>query len=80
MFGLALDEKESLVFTKKVVPNGLAEKAGFQPGDVVREINGERPQSLKDAMAMLARLPVGEKVVFTIGRGNETKQLTVVAE
>jgi hypothetical protein len=80
MFGFSLAERDSLVFANKVSPNGLAEKAGFQPGDVLQEINGNRPQSLKDAMAMLARLPIGEKVVFTIGRGNETQKLSAVAE
>jgi hypothetical protein len=79
-FGIAFDEKESVVFAKKVFEKSTGEKAGFQAGDILLAVNGKRPSSMKDAVDMLSRLPIGEKVAFTIGRANRTHKLSVVAE
>ena len=35
---------------------------------------------MKDALEMMSRLPIGEKVTLTISRANRTKKLSVVAE
>jgi hypothetical protein len=80
MFGLEMAEKQGMVFVKNVVPNGLAEKAGFQVGDVLSAINGKKPQTMQEAMGMLSGLPIGDKVVFTVPRGEKTEELRVVAE
>ena len=80
MFGLDLKEKEGVVFAGRVFPNGLAEKAGFQVGDVLTAINGKKPQTMLEAVDLLSRLPIGDKVVFTVQRADKTQELRVVAE
>jgi hypothetical protein len=80
MFGMEVDERSGTAFAKKVFPNGLAEKAGFQTGDVISAINGKKPQTRTEAIDMLSRLPIGEEAVFTIQRADKTRELRVVAE
>jgi regulator of sigma E protease len=75
-----VDERSGTAFAKKVFPNGLAEKAGFQTGDVISAINGKKPQTRTEAIDMLSRLPIGEEAVFTIQRADKTRELRVVAE
>ena len=69
-----------MVFAGKVFPNGLAEKAGFQVGDIVSAINGKKPQTVQEAVDLLSRLPIGDEVVFTVRRGEKTEELRVVTE
>jgi hypothetical protein len=80
MFGMEVDEKVGTVFAKKVSPNSLGERAGFQIGDVISAINRKRTQTRTEAIDMLSRLPIGEEAVFTIQRADKTRELRVVAE
>ena len=80
IFGLALTGKQGIIVANSIAPNSLAEKAGFQPGDVLTAINGKQPQSAIEAVDMLSRLPVGEEVKFTILRAKKKQELRVVAE
>ena len=80
MFRMEVDERSGTVFAKNVSPNGLAEKAGFQIGDVISAINGKRPQTRTEAVDMLGHLSIGEEAVFTIQRADKTQELRVVAE
>ena len=80
MFGMELADAEGLVFVKSMFPNGVAEKAGMQPGDVISAVNGKRPKTMTEAMEMFSRLPIGEKAVFAIQRGEKAQELRVVAE
>jgi len=79
-FGLEMAERQGMIFVKGFVPNSLAEKARFQIGDVVTAINGKKPQTMQEADDMLSRVPIGDKVVFTVQRGEKTEDLPVVAE
>jgi hypothetical protein len=80
MFGLAWDQKQGVVFLKNVVPNGLAEKAGFHVGDVLLAINGKKPQTMQEAVEMLSRVSIGDEVMFSVQRADKTEELRVVAE
>jgi len=80
MIGLSLAEKQGMVFAGGFVPNSLAEKAGFQIGDILSAINGKKPQTMLEAVDLLSRLPIGEEVVFTVRRGEDTEEIRVVAE
>jgi hypothetical protein len=80
IFGIAVDERSGTVFVRRVFPNGLCEKAGFQVGDVLLAINGKRLQTKVEATDMLGHLPVGEDAVFTIQRADKTQDLRIVAE
>ncbi|MCE5302617.1 MAG: PDZ domain-containing protein [Planctomycetaceae bacterium] len=80
MFGLGMGEKNGMVFTHNIIPKGLVEKAGIQVGDVILAINGKKPQTMQEAVDMLSRVSIGDEVVFSIQRADETKELRVVAE
>ena len=80
IFGLALTGKQGVIVAQSVASKSLAEKAGFQPGDVLTAIDGQKPQSAVEAVDMLSRLPVGEEAKFTILRGKKSQELRVVAE
>jgi hypothetical protein len=80
MFGMGLDQKSGKVFAKQINHNGLAEKAGFQVGDILSAVNGKKPQTMQEAMEMLSDLPIGEEAVFRVQRGEKTQELRVIAE
>jgi hypothetical protein len=80
MLGVGLDEKQGVVFVKTVFPNGLGQQAGIQQGDVILAINAKQPTTLVEAMNLLSLLPIGEKAVFSIQRGDKTMELSVLVE
>jgi len=79
-FGIGFAERDSVVFANRVFEKSTGEKAGFQAGDILLAVNGKRPSSVTDAVDMLGRLTIGEKVLFTVGRANRTLKLSVIAE
>jgi len=80
MLGVGLDEKQGVVFVKTVFPNGLGQQAGIQQGDVILAINAKQPTTLVEAMNLLSLLPIGEKAVINIQRGDKTMERSVLAE
>lgn len=80
MFGLGMGEKQGVVFAHNIIPKGLAEKAGIQIGDVILAINGKKPKTMQEAVDMLSRVSIGDEVVFSVQRADETKELRVTAE
>ncbi|MEM6683008.1 MAG: DegQ family serine endoprotease [Pseudomonadota bacterium] len=56
---------------------GPAEKAGFQPGDVIVELGGKEVESLNKLLLMLGRSKVGAKVPVKIFRDGKPKTLKV---
>jgi regulator of sigma E protease len=58
----------------KVEAGSAAAKAGFQPGDVVTAIDGNVIGSFSD-MQRIVGIRAGEKLTFTIKRGDSTLQL-----
>src|SRR5689334_2953299 len=58
----------------KVEANSAAAAAGFQPGDVVTAIDGKSIASFMD-MQRYVSVRAGEKLTFTIKRGNDSIKL-----
>jgi serine protease Do len=75
--GLILDPQErATVF--RVQPGSLAEKAGFQAGDVIRSMSGQPLLSLADVQWVLHQTPAaGGSVPATVSRGGKTTELTL---
>jgi regulator of sigma E protease len=58
----------------KVEANSAAAAAGFQVGDIVTSIDGSRIESFSD-MQRIVGVRAGEKLTFTVKRGDSTLQL-----
>ncbi len=67
---LGLGEREKGVVVTGVQPGSKAAQAGFQPGDVVREINRAAVRTGKDLRARIDKAKKGERLQFLLKRGN----------
>lgn len=70
-------ESESGALVSSVNDGGPAEKAGFEPGDVIVELDGKPVESLNKLLLMLGRSKVGAKVPVKILREGKPKTLRV---
>ncbi len=61
-----------------MVPEGPADKAGLQAGDVITAINGERIQEGHDLLRTVLRHGVGERLELDVRRGDQGKKITLV--
>ncbi|MBI3758943.1 MAG: DegQ family serine endoprotease [Deltaproteobacteria bacterium] len=59
-----------------VVPNGPAQHAGLQQGDIVVALNGKNVDDSRDLTRRIAALPAGAKATFTINREGSVKTIT----
>jgi len=69
------------VIVSDVDPDGPADKAGLQIGDIVLRLNGSRLDNARQFEVRVYRYPKGEKISLDILRGSETLKFEVpVAE
>jgi Do/DeqQ family serine protease len=61
-----------------VVPQGPADKAGLQAGDVIAAIDGRKIQEGHDLLRTVLRHGVGERLNLDVRRGEQTKKITIV--
>ncbi len=86
MIGVGLDEVRNpsgsaLQAGARVVavqPGGPAAQAGLRPGDVITAVDGNRISGPGDVINAVERAGVGRSLRFTLVRGGESVQLTVV--
>ena len=58
-----------------VEPSGPAGQASLQPGDVLRQLNGQRLDDSRAFMRAIAELPIGQPVRLTIFRGDKEQEV-----
>jgi serine protease Do len=63
-----------------VNPNGPAEKAGLEPGDVVVDYNGKPVKDSDSLVGMVVNTKPGTSVPLTIYRNNQRKSLNVTID
>ncbi|MEQ1828578.1 MAG: PDZ domain-containing protein, partial [Pirellula sp.] len=63
-----------------ITPDGPAQKAGLQVGDVVRSIGGRNVADYASLVATVRQFKAGEKTKVTILREGETKEIEVTPE
>ncbi|MDE2334423.1 MAG: Do family serine endopeptidase [Rhodospirillales bacterium] len=60
-----------------VEPNSPAQRAGLQPGDVIRDVNGQTIKSARDLAIDIAAIQPGTKTPIQFIRKGETRTLTI---
>ncbi len=65
------------LFVREIRRNSLAEKAGFEVGDIILEIDGEKVNSISDFNVILMDTFVGDELNFKVKRGNKIIELKV---
>ncbi len=68
------------VLVDAVFPDGAAELAGFQPGDVITGVEERIIRDLPELTEIIGRGRAGDLLRFTIVRGNEVRELTVTLQ
>ncbi len=61
-----------------VIPQGPADKAGLQAGDVITAIGGQEIREGHDLLRTVLRHGVGERLSLEVRRGDKTKRITLV--
>lgn len=75
----ALDLKANQgAFIAEVIPEGAAEKAGLQSGDVIVAVNGERIRTFADLGARVSTLGAGKELKITVLRDGKERNFDVV--
>lgn len=76
---LADDANEKLrgVRLLEIKPGGPADQQGLKAGDLITAIGGEKVATLDQFADRLAKIPVGEKAVFSVERGDEKLSLPI---
>jgi serine protease Do len=68
---LGLEQTRGVVITA-VAPDGLGDEAGFQPGDIVREINRQPVRNLSDYRKIIASAAQSKNMLFLVQREDNT--------
>ena len=68
---LGLEQTHGVVITA-VAPDGLGDEAGFQPGDIVREINRQPVRDLSDYRKIMASATQRKSILFLVQREDST--------
>ncbi|MDC7677268.1 Do family serine endopeptidase [Asticcacaulis machinosus] len=66
-------------FISDVTKGGPSDKAGVQPGDIVRAVNGEKIKSNTDLTRRVGAVRVGDKVTLDVIRSGKPIKLTITA-
>jgi serine protease Do len=73
---LGLDRTQGVVI-RAVAPDSLAEEAGLQPGDIIREIDRKPIRDLSDYKKIMASAVQQKSVLFLIQRQDNTMFLAL---
>ena len=68
---------ETGVLVVEVAPDGPADRAGVQPGDVIVAVDGRPVETVEDLLGALRRHDPGSQVTIRILRGQEEREVTV---
>jgi Do/DeqQ family serine protease len=61
-----------------VVPEGPADKAGLQAGDVITAVDDQKIREGRDLLRTVLRHGIGQRLTLEVRRGNTTKKISLV--
>ncbi|MBH5328739.1 DegQ family serine endoprotease [Eikenella sp. S3360] len=73
-FGL---ETANGALISQVTPDGPADKAGLQPGDIVQSVNGETVKASSDLPVLVGMMPPGTRLTLGIWRNGKREDVSV---
>ena len=76
---LGLEHSRGVVITA-VAPDGPGDEAGFQPGDIIREINRQPVKDLSDYRKIIATAKQNRNILFLVQREDNTMFLALRKE
>ncbi len=76
----AQEKPVEAVVASGVTRRSPAEKAGLSMGDVIESVNGTRVSGLSEWRRALREHKVGDTLTFTVRRGKDVKELSLVIE
>lgn len=71
-------EAQKGVLVTEVEPTSFADDVGFNPGDVISEVNGQSVSSVDEYRKAVSKLKPGENVVFKVLRRSPTDRVMTV--
>jgi serine protease Do len=66
------DQNETGVIISEIQPGGLAAEAGLQAGDLVKEVNKQKVQNVRDYTQALQKMKKNETLLLLVKRGQNT--------
>jgi serine protease Do len=72
------DLKEGGIYISRIIPNSIAEDAGFEEGDIVRMFNNKAINTPDDLRKVAKEMPKNKPVAVLILRGKQTRFLAVI--
>jgi membrane-associated protease RseP (regulator of RpoE activity) len=71
------EEEKSGVVVSDVEADLLAEMSGIQPGDLIKEVNGEKISNLQDFHQLIEQSPKGKGLSLLVKRGSNSYNITL---
>jgi len=78
--GIQLAETDAGLVVHLLVPNGPADKAGLQQGDLIFKIDRQRVSSIADAITLISATRPGTTLPITVIRDGTQQTFTLVVE
>jgi photosystem II stability/assembly factor-like uncharacterized protein len=80
VLGFMSEDQDDGIRVRRVIDERAAEKAGFQDGDIIKEVDKKPVSDMQQLTELIRTRKEGDKLVFTIAREKETKELTLTLE
>lgn len=74
-----MDENETGVVVTELQPNTPAAEARLRPGDVIKEVNRQKVQNVRDYKQITQKMKKGESLLLLVKRGGNTFYVAIKA-